>query len=237
VPVYQIPDEQIIFPHPSKANSDGLLGIGGKLEPERILLAYQNGIFPWYSFDEPVMWWCLTPRLILFPEKIHLSKSMNRYIQQNNFHFSFDTHFESVMLQCKTINRKDQNGSWIHEDVLNAFIKLHQMGIAHSIEIWEENELIGGTYGLAIGKMFCGESMFSKKSNASKFALIQLSRFLISQNFDFIDCQQDTPHLRSMGAELISKKIFFEMLEKNKEFPLKFENWSKYSNQSDFSEL
>ncbi len=225
MPVYQIPDEQFIFPHPSQANPDGLIGIGADLHPQRLLLAYQNGIFPWYSAGEPVHWWCLTPRLVLFPSKIRISKSMKPYLKEGRFRYSFDTEFLSVMLNCKTVARKDQKGSWIHQDILEAFFALHQKGFAHSVEVWEDSELVGGLYGLAIGKMFCGESMFAKRPNASKVALIQLSKYLLEKGYHFIDCQQDTSHLRSMGAELIEKREFFLMLEENKEYPLHSENW------------
>lgn len=226
MPVYQIPDEHFIFPHPSEANLDGLLGIGADLNPQRLLIAYQNGIFPWYSSGEPIQWWCLTPRLILYPQKIYISQSMKPYLKGSKFKYSFDKDFISVMLQCKTISRQDQKGSWIHQDVLDAFIELHRLGYAHSVEVWEEDELVGGLYGLAIGKMFCGESMFAKKSNASKFALIQLARFLVKKEFHFIDCQQDTPHLRSMGAEIIMKEAFFDMLEENKKYSIHSERWT-----------
>jgi leucyl/phenylalanyl-tRNA--protein transferase len=226
LPVYQIPDEHLIFPHPSQAEPDGLIGIGSDLNPDRLLLAYQNGIFPWYSAGEPILWWCLTPRLVLYPQKIKISKSMRSVLNGSRFHYTFDTDFLSVMLACKTISRHNQRGSWIHQDVLDAFLQLHNLGFAHSVEVWEGTELVGGLYGLAIGKMFCGESMFAKKSNASKYALIKLADFLMKKQFHFIDCQQDTPHLRSMGAELIEKDIFFSMLEENKKYTMHSEHWS-----------
>ncbi len=225
MPVYQIPDEHLIFPHPSEANPDGLLGIGADLKPNRLLLAYQNGIFPWYSAGEPIHWWCLTPRLILYPSKIRISKSMRQYLNGLKFQFSYDKDFLSVMLQCKSVSRKDQRGSWIHQDILDAFIELHRLGIAHSVEVWEDKKLVGGLYGLGIGKMFCGESMFANKPNASKFALIQLADLLIQKDYHFIDCQQDTPHLKSMGAELVEKNVFFKMLEENKKYSIHSESW------------
>lgn len=225
MPVYQIPDEHFLFPHPSLANADGLIGIGADLHPQRLLLAYQNGIFPWYSAGEPVHWWCLTPRLILFPSKIKIAKSMRPYLKEGRFQYSFDKEFISVMLNCKTVDRKEQKGSWIHQDILDAFMALHEQGFAHSVEVWENAELVGGLYGLALGKMFCGESMFAKKPNASKLALIQLSKFLLANGYNFIDCQQDTSHLRSMGAELVQKSEFFQMLEDNKAYPLNSQSW------------
>ncbi|MBK9722414.1 MAG: leucyl/phenylalanyl-tRNA--protein transferase [Saprospiraceae bacterium] len=226
MPVYTIPENQFIFPHPALAQEDGLLGIGGDLQVERILLAYQNGIFPWYSAGEPILWWCITPRLVLYPENISISKSMHSYFNQSKFTLSFDKDFLSVILQCKTSEREGQGGSWIHQEIIDTFLELHAMGIAHSVEVWKDEYLVGGLYGLAIGKIFCGESMFSKTSNASKFALIHLAKFLQKKNFNFIDCQQDTPHLRTMGAELISKKRFFDCLEENKNQPILQEKWS-----------
>jgi leucyl/phenylalanyl-tRNA---protein transferase len=226
LPVYQIPDEHLIFPYPWNANSDGLLGIGGDLQPQRLILAYENGIFPWYSAGEPIQWWCLTPRLVLFPEQLRISKSMKSVLKHSGFSFTMDRDFLTVMLQCKTINREKQTGSWIHQDIMDAFLKLHQMGIAHSVAVWQKNELVGGLYGLAIGKMFCGESMFAKTSNASKYALIQLCSELINRKFNFIDCQQDTAHLRTMGAQLIEKERFYKMLEENKNYPVLKESWN-----------
>lgn len=225
MPVYQIPDEHFIFPHPSLGDPSGLIGIGADLHPQRLLIAYQNGIFPWYSIGEPIHWWCLTPRLILYPQKIKISKSMKACLKSTKYKVSFDREFLNVMLQCKTVSRTDQNGSWIHQNVLDAFIELHRLGIAHSVEIWEDDELIGGLYGLAIGKMFCGESMFTKRPNASKLALIRLAAFLEKKDYLFIDCQQDTTHLRSMGAELVKKEIFFRMLEENKKNSIQSESW------------
>ncbi len=226
MPVYQIPDEHIIFPDPRDANPDGLLGIGGDLNPQRLILAYQNGIFPWYSAGEFIQWWCLIPRLILFPGKIKISRSMQSVLNHADFHYTLDQDFLSVMLHCKTIQRPNQSGSWIHQDILDAFLQLHQLGIAHSVEVWQKNVLVGGLYGLAIGKMFCGESMFARSNNASKFALIHLCKELIKKEFHFIDCQQDTPHLRSMGAEIYTKDDFFNMLEHNKKYPVLGEKWS-----------
>lgn len=225
MPVYQIPDEQFIFPHPSLANPDGLIGIGSDLHPKRLLLAYQNGIFPWNNAGEQIHWWCITPRLILYPEKIRISKSMRSCLNDSKYSYSFDKDFLQVMLSCKTITRPNQSGSWIHQRLVEAFLELHQHGFAHSVEVWEDDQLIGGLYGLAIGKMFCGESMFAKKPNASKYALIKLTKYLVRKEFHFIDCQQDTNHLRSLGAELISGEAFFHLLSENKKHPIRRENW------------
>ena len=151
---------------------------------------------------------------------------MRTYLNGSKFQYSFDKEFLSVMLQCKTISRQNQRGSWIHQDILETFDELYKLGYAHSVEVWEDKELVGGLYGLAIGKMFCGESMFAKRPNASKFALIQLGKFLERKKFHFIDCQQDTPHLRSMGAETVKNEHFFNMLEENKKYSINSENWA-----------
>lgn len=225
MPIYQIPKEKIIFPHPSLATRQGLLGIGGDLNIERILLAYSNGIFPWNNEGEEIMWWCLTPRLVLYPEKIKISKSLKAVLNSNNYRISYDQAFEQVIEECSSITRKSQEGTWIHTDLKIAFKLLHKEGIAHSVEIWKEDKLIGGLYGLGIGKMFCGESMFTKEPNMSKLALYHLCQKLISLQYELIDCQQDTEHLRSMGAELMNKKKFFEFLNENGEFPIQKEIW------------
>lgn len=225
MPVFSIPEDPVIFPHPSQAEEDGLLGIGGDLSINRLLLAYQNGIFPWYAAGEAIHWWCLTPRLILYPEKIKVSKSMNSYLKSSRFQISFDKDFLSVMLQCKTAQRKGQNGSWIHKEIIEAFLDLHYHGLAHSVEVWQDSNLVGGLYGLSIGKMFCGESMFAITPNASKLALIHLASLLKKMDYHFIDCQQDTPHLRTMGAEIVEKDVFFRLLENNRDFPILSETW------------
>ncbi len=229
MPVFKLPDHEIVFPHPSLAEPSGILAIGGDLSPDRILLAYQNGIFPWYDHGEEIAWWCLTPRLMLIPSKINISKSMRSLINRSAFCVSFDRCFLDVMQACRSIRRKGQRGSWIHYDILEAFLKLHELGLAHSVEVWQAGKLVGGLYGLAMGRMFCGESMFAEVSNASKYGLIRLCELLQEKNFERIDCQQDTDHLKSMGAELFAKEEFLQYLEKNKEFPLVQESWSIHS--------
>ncbi|MBK9716884.1 MAG: leucyl/phenylalanyl-tRNA--protein transferase [Saprospiraceae bacterium] len=229
MPVFHIPEDEIIFPHPSQAEPDGLLGIGGDLKISRLLLAYQNGIFPWYSEGEPIMWWCLTPRLILRPQQVVISKSMRSLLRRSFFRVSFDTHFKDVMIACQNISREGQEGTWIHANLISAFCELHEKGLAHSVEVWHNEELVGGLYGLAIGKMFCGESMFAKISNASKFGLICLSQLLVQKGFELIDCQQETPHLKSMGAELMNAEDFFNFLETNKTYKIQPVKWKSTS--------
>lgn len=225
MPVAFLPEFPLYFPHPSKADRHGLLAIGGSLTSERIILAYQNGIFPWYNVGEPIMWWCLSPRLILDPNHIHVSKSMNRVLNNKSFSITADKDFEQVMRNCGTIIRQGQKESWIHEEMIQAYLKLHQLGIAHSVEVWKSEELVGGIYGLAIGKMFCGESMFSKIPNASKLALIKLANFLSLKKFNWIDCQQESDHMKRMGAKSIQLADFINYLEQNKRNSLIKENW------------
>ncbi|MEP7194983.1 MAG: leucyl/phenylalanyl-tRNA--protein transferase [Saprospiraceae bacterium] len=225
MPVYKIQEDNIVFPHPSLANADGLLGIGGDLSPERLLLAYENGIFPWNNEGEEILWWCLTPRLILRPDKIKISKSLRQLIKNQKLKITFDQSFKEVISNCSLIQRKDQDSSWIHSDYISAFIKLFECGIAHSVEVWKSDKLCGGLYGLLIGNMFCGESMFSNESNMSKIALVQLCSKLKEKNIEIIDCQQETEHLKSLGAELMEKEAFFKFLEKNKNTPQKYQRW------------
>lgn len=225
MPVFSIPKDEIIFPHPSLANEEGLLGIGGDLTPERLLLAYRNGIFPWYNVNEPIMWWCLTPRLVLYPEQIIISKSMKQLMHRHEYRITVDQCFEKVMSHCRSVKREGQKGSWIHYDILEAYSRMHELGIAHSVEVWHDDNLVGGLYGLAIGKMFCGESMFAEVSNASKLALIHLCQLLPQKGITLIDCQQETQHLKSMGAVVLSADDFFSFLEKNKNEELGMGKW------------
>jgi len=215
MPIYQL-NESLVFPHPSLANEDGILAVGGDLTIERLLLAYQNGIFPWYNEGEPIIWWSPDPRFVLFPEKIRITKSTRQSIRNAGFSVTFDTQFEQVIRNCKHVKRgKQPHGTWITEDMLNAYNNIHRAGFAHSVEVWKENELVGGLYGISIGKCFFGESMFHKASNASKIALIHLTLNLHRHGFWLIDCQQETDHLKRLGAEAISRSEFLQLLEKN----------------------
>lgn len=211
MPVFQLTDE-LIFPNPELADKSGLLAIGGDLKPDRLILAYANGIFPWYSEGEPLMWWSPDPRLILDPKKIKVSKSLKQSIRNKNFTVTFDTAFSAVINACKTAPRKEQEGTWITAEMREAYIELHKMGLAHSVETWLEGNLIGGLYGISLGKAFFGESMFFKVRDASKIALLNLVDFAINHNFKFIDAQVETDHLKRLGAESISRKIFLKML-------------------------
>ncbi len=205
-------NEQLIFPDPELADEDGLLAIGGDLSTERLMLAYQNGIFPWYSDETPILWYSPHERFVLFPDELHVSSSMRRAINSNKFRVTFDTCFDEVIAACSSVYRKDQDGTWITEDMKKAYMQLHKEGYAHSIEVWQADELVGGMYGVMVGDVFCGESMFSKVSNASKMALITLIK---SGNYKLLDCQLHTEHLQLMGARMISRQEFLTALQKN----------------------
>jgi leucyl/phenylalanyl-tRNA---protein transferase len=206
--IFRLTDE-LIFPNPALAEEDGLLAIEGDLSKERLLLAYQNGIFPWFSDDSPILWYSPHNRFVLFPDQVKISKSMQQVLKSKKFEITFNTAFKKVIKACADAKREDQDGTWITSEMQEAYGKLHHDGIAHSIEVWENDELVGGLYGVAVGKVFCGESMFSKKSNASKCALIWLCQ---NGNFEIIDCQIHSEHLEKLGAEMISREEFMTYL-------------------------
>lgn len=207
--IFQLNDNDILFPDTALAEPDGLLAIGGDLKPDRILAAYKNGIFPWFSDNDPVCWYSPHERCVIFPSKIHVSKSMHKSMRTKEFDVTTNTAFAAVIAACKNTERKGQDGTWITDEMEEAYIKLHTLGIAKSIEVWQKNQLVGGIYGLEINNVFCGESMFSHKSNASKTAMIWLCT---ENNYTLIDCQLMTDHLISMGAEMISQQQFMNML-------------------------
>ena len=215
MPVYLIPEYPIIFPHPKMANEHGILGVGGDLNPERLLLAYQFGIFPWYTEGDPITWWSPSPRFVLKPDEVKVAKSMRSYLNQEKFEITLDRNFRDVISNCKTTPRKGQHGTWITLAMRSAFIKLHELGFAHSLEVWSGERLVGGLYGVSLGRMFFGESMFSKENNASKFGFIKLCQLLEEHNFYLIDCQQETEHLRSLGAHNMDGGDFFEIIKQN----------------------
>lgn len=203
------------FPPVEMANEDGLLAIGGDLSVKRLLDAYRHGIFPWYEASQPVIWYSPDPRMVLFPHKLKVSKSMRKLIEKETFRVTFNENFEAVINNCASIPREGQKGTWITPDLKNAFLKLHGLGVAQSVEVWEENNLVGGLYGIYLKeqKVFCGESMFAKKSNASKYGFIVWVEKLRSQGVKLIDCQIYTAHLDSLGAEEIPRKDFLKYLE------------------------
>ncbi len=203
--------DELIFPHYSYANEDGILALGGDLSIERLIFAYENGIFPWFNEGEPIVWYCPSKRMVLFPDEVKVSKSMKQVLRKQNFKITENTDFEQVIFNCKTINRKDQFGTWITDDMQQAYINLHRKGLAKSIEIWQNNELVGGLYGVDLGNgVFCGESMFSKRANMSKVAFIHLAK---NGNYKLIDCQVYNSHLASLGAREISRDDFLEFLK------------------------
>ena len=208
--IFQLAEEELIFPHPSLAEEDGLLAIGGDLSEERLVLAYQHGIFPWFSEGDPICWFAPHERCVIFPEKVKVSKSMKKILADQVFRVTKDQAFEQVIVNCAETPRMGQDGTWITDDMQNAYINLHKKGWAHSVEVWFGDELAGGLYGLEINQVFCGESMFSKMSNASKTALIWLCR---SNNYQLIDCQVPNDHLMSLGAEMIAREEYTAILQ------------------------
>ena len=203
-------DKRLMFPDPSRAEADGLLAVGGDLSSERLILAYQNGIFPWYDENTPILWYSPHERFVLFPSELRVSKSMHQVLNSGKFTVTKNQCFDKVIKACSAVKRKGQAGTWLTEEMKEAYIRLHAEGQAHSIETWEQDKLVGGLYGIQIGSVFCGESMFSLVSNASKAALITLSA---SALYKLIDCQVHTEHLESMGARMISRKEYTAILQ------------------------
>ncbi len=211
-----LPANDVTFPEYSEIDSQGIIAVGGNLQPKTLLQAYSKGIFPWFNEDEPIIWHCPNPRFVIFPEKIKISKSMEKVIKSNQFSYTINKSFLEVILHCRRIERKGQDGTWITNEMLEAYYKLHQLGYAISIEVWQQNLLVGGFYGVDIGNgIFSGESMFSKVSNASKFGFIQFVKNY-GYNYKLIDCQTHTNHLRSLGAENINRKYFLSFLNTEK---------------------
>lgn len=203
------------FPPVEQANEDGLLAIGGELSVKRLLDAYNHGIFPWYDDSQPVIWWSPDPRMVLFPEKLRISGSMRQLLKKEKFQVTFDENFESVINNCAKIKRDGQKGTWITGEMMDAYIELHSLGYARSVEVWQEDQLVGGLYGIYLKekKIFCGESMFALVSNASKFGFIKMVEKLKLEGVKIIDCQVYTKHLESLGAEEISREEFIKYLK------------------------
>jgi len=205
-------NDRLQFPPVETAREDGLLAVGGDLSPERLLLAYQNGVFPWFNEDALILWWSPNPRMVLYPEKLKVSKSMQKVLNTQKFKLTKNTCFKRVVEQCASLVRKGQDGTWITPNMIDAYCVLHEKGFAKSYEVWEGNKLVGGLYGVDLGHVFCGESMFSLVSNASKFAFIQMVKEFKAKDYELIDCQVYTAHLESLGAEEISRTSFLEFL-------------------------
>ena len=205
-------DKKIYFPPPHLADPGGLLAMGGDLSPERLLVAYQSGIFPWYE-GEHILWWSPDPRFVLFPDELKINKSVKPLLKRNGFEFTINKAFKEVILSCKKIYRPGQDGTWITDEVVRAYTKMYELGFAHSAEVWKDNELVGGFYGIKLGKIFFGESMFSKVSNASRYAFIKYVDQLKEEGIELIDCQVYTEYLESFGARMITGKEFKSLLK------------------------
>ena len=203
---------------------EGLLAAGGDLSIERLARAYREGIFPWYSEGEPILWWAPDPRFVLFPEQLKISRSLGKNVRNNNFEIRMDSDFEQVISICASQPRKDQPGTWITDEMRQAYIDMHYAGHAHCVECWNGNELVGGLYGIHTGQVFCGESMFSKQSNASKIALVHLCKFLSQNGFKLIDSQVYTEHLERLGAQMISRSDYIDILKQPYQVVMP-ENW------------
>ena len=223
MPVFRLSTD-LVFP-PVHLAEDGLLAFGGDLSPERLLLAYKSGIFPWYEEDSPILWWSPDPRLVLYPHEFHLSKRSLRHIRRSAYEITFDQSFYEVIRSCARTCRKEEHGTWITSEMEQAYINLHEMGYAHSIECWQDNLLAGGLYGISLGACFFGESMFSIKPNASKAALATLVDYALQHQFLFIDCQVTTEHLASMGAVEIPRNVFMKQLKLAIEHETRMGSW------------
>ena len=215
------PDQPFPDPATAETDPDGLLAVGGDLSPQRLLSAYARGVFPWYSAGQPILWWSPDPRLVLFPERLHVSRSLRKELRRGRFEVTFDRDFPAVIRACAA-PRRGETGTWITAEMTAAYEQLHRLGHAHSVEAWLEGSLVGGLYGVALGSLFFGESMFSRVSNASKVAFVQLVRTLESLGCPLVDCQVHTPHLESLGAEMIPRGRFLRIVEENLHHPLSF---------------
>ncbi len=216
----------LVFPNPEQTNNEGLLCYGGNLETDTLLQAYSMGIFPWYDKFSPILWWSPPIRMILKPDLFKPSKSLNSLIRKNIFEIKFDNDFETVIALCASTKRKGQKGTWITPEMIEAYIKLHNLGYAHSVEAWNNGKISGGLYGVSLGRAFFGESMFHLESNASKVAFYHLVKRLISWHFHFIDAQQNTDHLKSLGAYSVERKEFLNLLHKALQFKTIKGKWS-----------
>ena len=203
------------FPSAEKTDENGILALGGDLSPERLIAAYRNGIFPWYNEGEPITWYCPNPRMVLFFDRLKVSKSLKKTLKKELFTITFNTHFQEVIQACKSIERKEGFGTWITDDMQKAYLNLHKKGIAKSVEVWQNGKLVGGLYGIDLGTIFCGESMFSRVSNASKVGFVSLVEKLKKEQYKLLDCQVYNEHLASLGAEEIDRDLFLKILQKS----------------------
>lgn len=221
------------FPNVALAETEpnGLLAVGGDLTPQRLINAYRHGIFPWFSEDEPILWWSPDPRTVLYPEKIRISRSLRKTLRKGIFRVSFDTAFEQIITACSQ-PRRDSPGTWLVSEMIHAYLRLHELNLAHSVEVWQDDQLVGGLYGVAIGGVFYGESMFSQVSDSSKVALVELCALLLEMDFRLVDCQVYTGHLISLGAEEISRERFCRHLDNWCTLPGHLGPWSVFTAQA-----
>lgn len=229
MPVHRLTDEPA-FPDPREARADGLLAVGGDLSPQRLLLAYQLGIFPWYSDDSPILWWSPPRRCVMAPADFHVSRSLRRLLRQQRFTFTFDRAFDKVIRACAATRRSSGQGTWITPEMIQAYGALHTAGFAHSVEAWGDGGLAGGIYGVSLGRAFFGESMFTRVTNASKAAFCVLAQRLRDWEFPLIDCQITNPHLQTLGAYEISRTEFLQRLAHAQRFPTRRGRWQARHN-------
>ena len=205
--------KELFFPPVEEANYEGVLAVGGDLSVERLMLAYTNGIFPWFDADDPILWWAPPERMVVNPMDYKVSKSMRNILNRNSFEVTMNQDFAAVISNCQTIERKEQQGTWISAEIIKSYTQLHQLGKVISFEVWQNNELVGGLYGVDLGHVFCGESMFSKVPNASKVAFVKLIEYLKVHNYKLLDCQVHNDHLEKLGAFEISRDLFMKILK------------------------
>lgn len=236
MPIFQL-NEQLQFPHPDYAEDNGLLAIGGDLRPERLLMAYSQGIFPWYSDGDPILWWFTSPRLVLFPSEFRIPKRLLRYAKKADVQITRDRAFDQVISACAKTRTEQAEDTWITTEMQESYTTLHRLGFAHSVECWEGELLVGGLYGIALGKVFFGESMFSRIKCGSQFALIALVKYLQNKNFQLIDCQMTTDHLLRFGAREISGQEFRTYLKKYITNFKPYDNWKNESDKNDMYSL
>lgn len=227
MPVFLL-GEKPVFPPAELADKEGILAVGGDLSPERLINAYRHGIFPWFSEGDPIIWWSPDPRLVLLPGEIHVSKSMAKILKKNPFRLTCDRSFESVIKKCSA-PREKQKQTWITQEMMEAYIDLHNLGLAHSVEVWQQKRLVGGFYGVALGKCFFGESMFFEVANASKFAFIKFAGKLFERGFLLVDCQVPTEHLKSLGAREIPRAKFLLILKESLRYETHKGKWDIFS--------
>ncbi len=216
------PEQPFPDPQTAETDPDGLLAVGGDLSPARLINAYRRGIFPWYSAGQPILWWSPDPRMVLFPERLHVSRSLRRTLRRGEYQITFDRDFGAVIRACAEVPRPGQEGTWITPEMMEAYETLHRLGLAHSVEAWYRGELAGGLYGVALGRIFFGESMFSTRSDASKVAFVHLVRSLQAAGSPLIDCQVHTDHLASLGAAPLPRARFLELLADHVDAPFDF---------------